>query len=400
MSCRKKSLYVIFTKILKRVLVPEMTDDSRERLFSGAMFGFFQTLFMAFAMLIPTMYFSSLNISIAMFAFLLSIGDVFSFILKPVLGHLTDKHGERKYMMAAGVVSFVCLFMIGQTSDLLAITSLKIIGGVASALMFVTIIIYSLRKVKDNPDKKVGTYGGLSNLGWVAGLLIPGFFIDSFGIQPAFYLIFAVGVIWVLLMFRFAKKYEGNVSAKPSFAYMKKIPAYIIFKTMDIAMFSAFVFFFARYALQTLGLSRSTVSLIVVAEVVLFALSNLAIGRISNKKLRRYWVPACIAFHLLAATTMVMATSLPMYYLAAMLIGIAGGFIDVWMYSRISETFAVEEKGKVIGTMGWSNDLATIVGAQVPLIFITLGLGTFTALYVFPLVMLATLIVAKATHRL
>ena len=365
-------------------------DDTKSRLFSGSLFGFFQTLFMAFAMIIPAMYFSSLNISIVVYAFLLSIGDVFSFIMKPVIGHLTDRHGERRYLMAGGFLFFISLFLIGQTTDVLAITSLKIIGGVASALVFVIIIIYSLRKVKDKPDRKVGFFSGVSNLGWTFGLLIPGLFIDAFGIQPAFYLIFVVGAVWVLLMFRFAKKYESDVSVRPSFSYMKKIPAYIIFKAMDLAMFSAFVFFFVRYALNTLGLSRSVVSMIVVVEVLLFAASSLAVGRISNRKLRQYWVPACIAFHMLGATAMVFASSMIHYYLVAVFIGVAGGFIDIWIYSRVSEAFAVEEKGKVIGTLGWSYDLATIAGAQVPLVFIMLGLGTFTALYVFPLVMLVT----------
>jgi MFS family permease len=374
----------------------DVKDDARTRLFSGSLFGLFQTLFMAFAMIIPAMYFSSLNISIVVYAFLLSIGDVFSFAMKPVIGHLTDRHGERRYLMAGGFVFFFSLFLIGQTSDVLAITALKIAGGVASALVFVTIIIYSLRKVgQDKPDRKVGFFSGVSNLGWTFGLLIPGLFMDAFGIKPAFYLIFVVGAVWVLLMLRFAKKYESKVSVRPSFSYMKKIPAYIIYKSMDLAMFSAFLFFFVRYALQTLGLSRSVVSMIVVVEVILFAASVFLVGRISNKKLRKYWVPFCILFHLLGATAMVFATSMVHYYLVAIFIGIAGGFIDIWIYSNVSEKFEQHEKGKVIGTLGWSYDLATIFGAQIPIIFVALGLGTFTALYVFPLVMLVTYLFAR-----
>lgn len=370
-------------------------DEMKSRLMSGATFGFFQTLLMAFAMMIPAMYFSSLDISIVVYAFLLSIGDVLSFIMKPVVGFLTDKHGEKKYLLMGGFVFFFSLFLIGQTTSVVWITSLKIIGGVASALMFVMIIIYSLRMVKERPDKKVGLYGGLSNLGWVLGLLIPGIFIDFFGLQPAFYLILIVGIIWIFLMFKFAKKYESGVSVKPSFSFMKKIPSFIIFKTMDLAMFSAFLFFFTRYALQTLGLSRSTVSIIVVVEVFFFAISNFLVGRVSNKSVRRYWVPLCIIFHLLAASVMVFATSIVHYYLVSILIGTAGGFIDIWIYSKVSESFAYHEKGKVIGTLGWSYDLATIAGAQIPLIFVALGLGTFTALYVFPLIMLITYLASR-----
>jgi hypothetical protein len=98
---------------------------------------------------------------------------------------------------------------------------------------------------------------------------------------------------------------------------------------------------------------------------------------------------------------MVFGTSLVHFYLVGAFLGIAGGFIDVWMYSSISESFASADKGKVFGTLGWSNDLATIAGTQIPLLFVTLGLGTFTALYVYPLAMLATFLLSgwKSRHK-
>jgi MFS family permease len=379
----------------------QVKDDAKSRLFSGTMFGFFQTLFMAFALLIPTIYFASMDISIAMFAFLLVIGDVFSFIAKPLLGHLTDRHGERIFLLAGGIAFVVCLFLIGQTSDIASIIVLKIISGVASALMFVTIFIYSLRHVREKPDRKVGTFNGLSSLGWTAGFLIPGIFIGIYGITSAFYLILAAGLVWVFLMYRLAEKKRSADAARPSFAFLKKTWKYIIFKTMDIGIFSAFIFFFTRYAMKTLGLSGSIVSLIVIAEVICFSVTNLIIGRISNPRIRRFWLPLCIASHFVGATFMVFGTSLVHFYLVGAFLGIAGGFIDVWMYSSISESFASADKGKVFGTLGWSNDLATIAGTQIPLLFVTLGLGTFTALYVYPLAMLATFLLSgwKSRHK-
>lgn len=382
-------------------------DDAKSRLVSGAFFGFFQTLLMAFAMLIPAMYFSSLNISIAVYAFLLLIGDVFSFLIKPVIGFLTDKYGERKYLLTGVFVFFFSLFLIGYTTSIQWIIVLKIISGIASALVFVMILIYSLRKVGEKPEKKIGLYGGISNMGWVVGLLIPGIFIDYFGVSLAFYLILAAGIIWFVLIFSFAKKYESGVSVKPSLSFVKKIPALIIFKTMDLAMFSAFLFFFTRYALKTLGLSRSVVSFIVVAEVIFFAASIFVIGRVSNKRIRRYYVLLCVIFHILAATTMVFAgpiakyfnvNSLIPYYLVGVFIGVAGGFIEIWVFSTISETFAENEKGRVIGTFGWSYDLATILGALIPVIFVGLGLETFTALYFFPVIMLVTYFISFSSR--
>ncbi|MFH1101734.1 MAG: MFS transporter [Methanobacteriota archaeon] len=385
-----------------------MVDETKSRLLSGSLFGFFQTMLMAFAMLIPTWYFSSLSLGITVFAFLLLIGDVFSFLMKPVIGFLTDRHGERYYLMIGGLLFFLPLFLIGQTTSIVLIVFLKIVSGIASALVFVLILIYSLRLVREKPDRKVGLFGGLYNLGWIVGLLIPGLLLDRMHPQPGFYLILCAGVIWLLFMFRFAKKYESKVSVKASFSFVKKIPVFIVLKAMDLAMFSAFLFYFSNYALTVLQLPRSQVSFIVVTEVCFFALSMFFVGRISNKSSRRFWVPLCILFHVLGAGTLVFAAYqniLVLYYLVGIFIGIAGGFIDIWIYSQISERFASEEKGKVIGTLGWSYDLATICGAGVPSLFLiittgmlnppSIGPAAFTSLFVFPVVILIAFLVGR-----
>ena len=252
--------------------------------------------------------------------------------------------------------------------------------------------------VRENPDRKVGLFGGLYNLGWIVGLLIPGFVFDRFGVSIAFYLILVVGIVWIGLMLRFAKKYRGEISVKPSLTALKKIPTLIVLKTMDLAMFSAFLFYFTRYAIQILGLSRSVVSLIVAVEVLFFAVSIYLVGRISKPAIRKYWIPLCVLFHTLAATVILIAVSqqiLWLYYLTSIFIGIAGGFVDIWIYSKISEGFEKTEKGTIIGTLGWSYDLATIAGAQIPLLFILAGVEGFTSLYVFPLVILITFFIHR-----
>jgi len=305
--------------------------------------------------------------------------------------------------LIGGFLFFFSLFLIGQTTSLEIIVALKIVSGIASALVFVLILIYSLRLVKEKPDKKIGVFGSVYNLGWIVGLLIPGLLIDKTNPQPGFYLILVVGIIWLFLMFRFGKKYESKVSVKTSFSFIKKIPAFIVLKAMDLAMFSAFLFYFSNYALNVLHLPRSQVSFIVVTEVLFFAVSIYSVGRISTPSSRKYWVPLCILFHFLGASVLVLAAytnTLMLYYLVGIFIGIAGGFIDIWIYSRISERFPNKDKGKVIGTLGWSYDLATICGAGVPSLFIiitsgmlnppTIGPEAFTSLFVFPLVLLIT----------
>jgi len=372
-------------------------DETKGRLFSGAGFGFFHTMLMAFSMIVPAFYFSSLNISIVMYGFLLTIGDFFSFLLKPYLGYLTDKYGERRFLLACTFLFFITLFLIGFTDFIPAIVFLKIIGAIASALLYVLIIIYGLRNVNENPDKKVGTFGAIKESGWILGLLMPGLVIDRFGIKPAFYLIFVAGVVWLYFMYKLTKKYKytPKIKVKASFAFLQKIPLLVILKTMDLAVFTAFLFFFTRYALQSLGLSRSIVSIIVVVETLLFSLTLYLVGRFSNKSKRKYWVPACIISHLIGIVVMLNASVLYHYFLASILFGAAGGFIDVWLFSRISETVKKHDKGLFYGTFGWSYDFATIIGGQMPVIFVMLGLNQFASMFVFPVLMIIAYLLSK-----
>jgi MFS family permease len=277
---------------------------------------------------------------------------------------------------------------------------LKVISGIASALLYVLIIIYGLRNVDDNPDKKVGTFGAIKESGWIIGLLIPGLVIDKFGIQPAFYLIFVTGIIWLYFMYKLTKKYKytPKIKVKASFGFLQKIPLLVVLKSMDLAVFTAFLFFFTRYGIQSLGLSRSIVSMVVVVEVVFFSLTQYLVGRISNKLRRKYWVPACIASHLIGIMIMLNASALPHYFLASIFFGMAGGFIDIWLFSRISETVKKFDKGLFYGTFGWSYDFATIIGGQMPVIFVLLGLNQFASMFVFPGLMIIAYLLSKKSR--
>ena len=372
-------------------------DETKGRLFSGAGFGFFHTMLMSFSMIVPAFYFSSLNISIVTYGFLLTIGDFFSFLLKPYLGYLTDKYGERKFLLACTSLFFITLFLIGFTDFLPAIVFLKIISGIASALLYVLIIIYGLRNVSEDPDKKVSIFGAIKEGGWILGLLIPGLIIDRLGIKPDFYIIFVVGIIWFYFMYKLTKKYKykPKIKVKASLSFLKKIPLLVVLKSMDLAVFTTFLFFFTRFALQSLGLSRSIISIIVVVETFFFAFTQYLVGRVSNKSKRKYWVPACIISHLIGIVFMLNATTLPHYFLASIMFGVAGGFIDVWLFSRISETVEKYDKGLFYGTFGWSYDIATIVGGQLPVLFVLINLNQFASMFVFPGVMLIGYFLSK-----
>ena len=375
----------------------ERDSIEKGRLYSGTAFNFLQTLLASFAMLLLPMYFSSLNISIVTYAFLLMIGNVFSFILKPIIGFYSDIHGERKLLMVSILFFILSLFMIGQTTDVLKITLLKIVSDVSQALVMIIIMIYAYRVVEEKPDKKVGIFGGLGNAGWIPGLLLPGIIMDYFGVPWTFNLVLGIGLFWVFITHFYTRKYKIKEKFKfrPSFSFIKKILLPMIFKIVDISIFNAFLFYFTRFALKSLELSRGIVSIIVVVEVVAFSLLQFVISRFSNKSRRKYWVPLGMLIHIIGIVTIVFASELIHFFIASFMFGFAGAFIDIWIYSKINETVKKYDKGKVFGTYGWSFDIATIVGTQLPLAFILLNLNVFASLFILPIIGLITYIFSK-----
>jgi MFS family permease len=135
--------------------------------------------------------------------------------------------------------------------------------------------------------------------------------------------------------------------------------------------------------------------MIVVVEVLFFSLTQYLVSRVSNRSKRKYWIPACIISHLVGIIIMLNASSLPHYFIASIFFGVAGGFIDVWLFSRISESVEKYDKGLFYGTFGWSYDLATIIGGQMPVLFVLLGLNQFASMFVFPGIMLIGYLLTK-----
>ncbi len=328
------------------------------------------------------------------YAFLLTISDVFSFIIKPLSGFISDKHGERVLLLSSLLLYVISIYLIGQTSSVLLITLLQILAGIANAFLLSVIIIFALRHVKEKPDSKVGLFGGLMSSGWIFGLLIPGFIIENFGMSSAFLCYLIIGLLFFFLVFRFSKVYKVK-PVKHSLSFIKKVPMPLIYKTVDMAVFNAFVIFFIRYGIKSLGVSPGVLSLIIAFESLVFSLSDISLGRLSNHNRRRFWIPIGMCLYTLGILAMIFSTTLSFYLLAAFMIGVGGSFIDIWVYSYISDNVEIENKGKVIGTVGWSYDFGTIFGAQVPAAFSFLAVNPFTSMLLFPLFGIASYIAKK-----
>lgn len=360
------------------------------RLIFGSTLGFYKSFFHGFTLVLFSIYFTKIGISVLPYAFLFVIGDGVSFFLKPVIGILSDKLGERYLLLIALILSSVSTFLISLTENLLYLAILQVLVAVSLATFLTVVIIFSLRPIVQKPEKKVSIFGGVSGLGWVFGLMLPGILVDILGLKETFYSLFIIGIIISLIYIYFMKEFKFELREKsyPSIDTIKKVLDPIVYKTFDIAVFSAFLIFFARFAIGKLGMSGSIVSLIVAFESLVFGVSEIIIGRYAKIESKRMWIKWGALIHMIGIVFLVLSGNIFLYFLASGLIGLAGAFIDVWCYSFLCENIDVSKRGTIFSTFSLSQDLSTIAGSSLPAFASFLAINPFASMFVFPAIIL------------
>ncbi|MCC7572987.1 MAG: MFS transporter [Candidatus Methanofastidiosum sp.] len=361
-----------------------------KRLFFGSMLGFYKSFFHGFTMVLFGIYFTKIGISLLPYALLFVIGDGVSFFLKPVVGVLSDRIGEKYLLLAALILSSISAFLISFTNNILHLALLQVFVAVSLATFLTVVIIFSLRPITQKPEKKVSIFGGVSGLGWVFGLLLPGIFVDLLGLKWTFYTIFLIGASISVLYLYFMKEFKFELREKsyPSINTLKKVLDPLVYKTFDIAVFSAFLIFFVRFAIGKLGMSGSIVSLIVAFESLVFGVSEILIGRYAKVETKRFWIKWGALIHITGIVFLVISNNIVLFFLSSGLIGLAGAFIDVWCYSFLCENIEVSKRGTIFSTFSLSQDLSTITGSSLPALASFLAINPFASMILFPAIIL------------
>ena len=361
-----------------------------KRLFFGSMLGFYKSFFHGFTMVLFSIYFTTLGISLLPYALLFVIGDGVSFFLKPLIGALSDRIGERYLLLVALTLSSVSAFLISFTNNLLYLALLQVLVAVSLATFLTVVIVFSLRPITQKPERKVSIFGGVTGLGWVFGLLLPGLFVDILGLKGAFYSLFLIGasitIIYVFFMKEF--KFELREKSYPSIQTLKKVLDPLVYKTFDIAVFTAFLIFFVRFAIGKLGMAGSIVSLIVAFESLVFGLSEILIGRYAKIESKRMWIKWGALIHIAGITLLIFSNNIVLFFICSGLIGLAGAFIDVWCYSFLCEVIEVTKRGTLFSTFSLSQDLSTITGSSLPALASFFAINPFASMILFPAIIL------------
>ncbi len=361
-----------------------------KRLFFGSMLAFYKSFFHGFTMVLFSIYFTKLGISLLPYALLFVIGDGVSFFLKPVIGVLSDRIGEKYLLLVALVLSSISTLLISFTNNILYLALLQVLVAVSLATFLTVVIIFSLRPITQNPEKKVSIFGGVYGLGWVFGLLIPGIFVDLLGLKGTFYTLFVIGALISCLYVFFMKdfKFELREKSFPSIQTLKKVLDPLVYKTFDLAVFSAFLIFFVRFAVGKLGMSGAIVSLIVAFESLVFGVSEILIGRYAKVESKRLWIKWGALIHITGIVALVLSNNIVLFFLASGLIGLAGAFIDVWCYSFLCENIEVTKRGVLFSTFSLSHDLSTITGSSLPALASFFAINPFASMILFPAIIL------------
>ncbi|HNV93981.1 MAG TPA: MFS transporter [Methanofastidiosum sp.] len=366
-------------------------EIENNRLYFGSMLGFYKSFFHGFTMILFSIYYTKIGISLLPYALLFVIGDGLSFFLKPIVGVLSDRVGEKYLLLIALILSSVSTFLISFTKNILFLALLGVLVAVSLATFLTVIIIFSLRPVTQKPEKKASIFGGITGLGWVFGLLLPGVFVDILGLKETFYILFIIGILISCLYIFFMNgfKFELREKSYPSLQTLIKVLDPLIYKTFDLAVFSAFLIFFVRFAIGELGMSGSIVSLIVAFESLVFGISEILIGRFVKVETKRFWIKLGALIHILGIALLLISNNIIFFFVASGLIGLAGAFIDIWCYSFLCEVIDFSKRGVIFSTFSLSQDLSTIIGSSLPVVASLLAINPFASMIVFPAIILA-----------
>ncbi|MDZ7727373.1 MAG: MFS transporter [Dehalococcoidia bacterium] len=140
-------------------------------------------------------------------------------ILQPLVGGISDRRGKKRFMVAGLVIyslSGLAYTIAGSPTDLVII---RIIHGVGSAMIVPMAMSYIGELA---PEGEEGKYMGYFNIalftGIGAGPLIGGIFLDSFGVNSAFYAMSSLSALSMVLVLTLVPKdvRTGFEEAAPS----------------------------------------------------------------------------------------------------------------------------------------------------------------------------------------
>ncbi len=264
---------------------------------------------------------------------IVSVSTITGVLLKLPSGALSDIYG-RKMLLRIGVVAFgLPPFIYPFISDLNALTALRFVHGLATAIFAPSALATVADLYKERRGAALGTYTACTQSGSLLGPFLGGWLVYTAGFSTAFVTAGVFGCIAILIFFslhldepppRVRERGLAPVMAEmgKGFLAVARNRKVLITSSTDAAKMvanGALMAFLPLYGLSV-GLNAGQVGLLFSVQAVTSFLSKPVMGRVSDRVGRQPLIPAGL---LICAATFI---SMPHVGSFALLLVLSSGF--------------------------------------------------------------------------
>jgi len=267
---------------------------------------------------------------------IVSVSTITGVLLKLPSGALSDIYG-RKMLLRIGVVAFgLPPFIYPFISDLNALTALRFVHGLATAIFAPSALATVADLYKERRGAALGTYTACTQSGSLLGPFLGGWLAYTAGFSTAFVTAGVFGCIAILIFFslhldepppRVRERGLAPVMAEmgKGFLAVARNRKVLITSSTDAAKMvanGALMAFLPLYGLSV-GLNAGQVGLLFSVQAVTSFLSKPVMGRVSDRVGRQ---PLILAGLLICAVTFI-----PIPAPCRLICPVAGAFVRVWI---------------------------------------------------------------------
>ncbi|MFB6189182.1 MAG: MFS transporter [Halapricum sp.] len=330
-----------------------------------------------------------LGISPFVVGLILSINRFTRLVLNTPAGHVLDRVGTRRPMIAGFVLQGVVPFgyILGLHADALPVGSATVflasraLWGFGSAFVFVgAFSTVTHVTTPENRGKWIGYMRGGQSLGFPTGLVVGGLVTDAYGYDVAFAVAGSAGLLAAIVAFVVLpdvspaieasplRELPDIVRADPRIAAVGTVNLVVRFLFAGVLLSTA-VLYAEAYGIRIGLLSSTGVSGIIMAVSVLGASgATLLVGRYSDSLSNRalVTVPALVVLAAGFALLVVLPT-LAGVVVAVLLIGVGVGGSNPPLMAYLGDISAADDVGKLGGVYNVFGDFGSTLGPLVAL---------------------------------
>lgn len=330
---------------------------------------------LGYGIVIPLLfvYSSKYGFSALTLGILFSVYSIFELISTPFIGILSDKFGRRPLLIISLLGTAGSFFLMAFAPSGIFLFIARALDGITAGDFPVAQAVISDSTEKKDRAKGFGIIGACYGIGLIAG---PAISALTVGISIKLPFIIAgvlstIAVVMTILFLEETNKHMGIVQHKKIFDWGKLVHA-VLDRTTGLTLlvsflwsfaFGMFVYTYQSFALKTLFLSPTNISLTFLLFGIVSLLTQLFIvSRLSKKMGSAKALTLALAALTFSFLIFLLGQSVTAVIIAIIALAVSNTLVQTLIQTLLSEETLPERQGEIMGVATSYNSVGQIVG--------------------------------------